>query len=363
MKVPFLSLIDAHKEISDEINSGIKNVLNSGRYIGGNQVDSFEENYAKYVDAKYCVGLGNGFDSIQISLRALGVKKGDEVIVPSHTFIATWLAVSNIGAIPVPVEPSEQTFSINPANIKKSITQKTKAIIPVHLYGHPAEIDEINKIAKEHNLFVIEDAAQAHGAIYKNKKIGAHSDVVAWSFYPGKNLGAMGDAGGITTNRKSIADEIRMLGNYGSEKKYIHKTQGLNSRLDPIQASILDIKLKYLDSWNQRRREIADTYLRNISFKTLLSLPSGLSLEDSVWHIFPLRCNSRDKLIHNLSNKGIETLIHYPIPPHKQMAYSELASLDLKIAEKMSEELISLPMGPHLSDEQVSYVVEALSEF
>ena len=361
MIVKFLDLKTTHKEIQEEIHEAILSVVSSGMYIGGESVNNFETSYANYLDCKYCVGVGNGFDAIKLSLMALDIKEGDEVIVPSHTFIATWLAVSSIGAVPVPVEPDIDSYSIDVSKIEAVITEKTKAIIPVHLYGEPADMDKIIKIAKNYNLYIVEDAAQAHGATYKDKKIGSHGDIVAWSFYPGKNLGAIGDAGAITTNNKNFAEKVRVLGNYGSKKKYINDEKGINSRLDSIQAAILNVKLKYLDSWNQQRKAIARSYLEEIH-NNQLDLPTKISLSDSAWHIFPVRCNNRDEIKKKLEDKGVETLIHYPIAPHRQKIYhKEYSSFNLKISEKMSKQLLSLPIGPHMSIKDIECVIQNIN--
>ena len=361
MSVRFLDLKSIHKEIQEEIQEAISTVLDSGVYIGGDSVNEFEANYAKYLGAKYCVGVANGLDAIKLSLMALNIKDGDEVIVPSHTFIATWLAVSDLGAIPIPVEPDIDSYSIDISQIEGVITEKTKAIIPVHLYGQPVDMDKIIKIAKKYGLYVIEDAAQAHGATYKDKKIGSHGDLVAWSFYPGKNLGAIGDAGAVTTNNKEYAEKIRVLGNYGSRIKYINEEKGINSRLDPIQAAILNVKLKFLDTWNQQRKAIATSYLNEIDNEDLV-LPNKMSLSDSVWHIFPVRSVNRDEIIKKLKNEDIETLIHYPIPPHKQKIYAHhYLNSNLDISEKISNELLSLPIGPHMGFKDVEFVVSKVN--
>ncbi|WP_416678668.1 DegT/DnrJ/EryC1/StrS family aminotransferase [Candidatus Pseudothioglobus sp. Uisw_016] len=361
MQIKFLDLKTTHNGILEEIQGAIFSTLNSGVYIGGDSVDEFEASYASYLNCKYCVGVGNGLDAIKLSLMALDIKEGDEVIVPSHTFIATWLAVSSLGAVPVAVEPDIDSYSIDVSKIERVISEKTKAIIPVHLYGQPADMDKIIKIAKNHDLYIVEDAAQAHGATYKDKKIGSHGDLVAWSFYPGKNLGAIGDAGAITTNNKDLAEKVRILGNYGSRKKYINEEKGINSRLDSIQASVLNVKLKYLDLWNQQRRSIACAYLEEIH-NDQLYLPSKICLADSAWHIFPVRSESRDKIKKKLGNKGIETLIHYPIPPHKQKIYrNDYLNNNLEITEKLSNELFSLPMGPHLTEQDLDYLISKIN--
>lgn len=363
MNIPFLSLSDTYEAHANEIDQAIKSVLSSGRYIGGEVLEKFENNFAQFTDSKYCVGLANGLDALEISLKALGICEGDEVIVPSNTFIATWLAVTNVGATPVPVEPNNHNYSIDVSKIEHVISNKTKAIIPVHLYGQPAAMDEILEVAKNNNLYVIEDAAQAHGANFKGRKIGSHGDVVAWSFYPGKNLGAFGDAGAITTNNQSLAEKIRTIGNYGSREKYINIFKGVNSRLDPIQAAVLDIKLKHIDAWNQARRVIATKYIDEIVLQDLI-LPSQIDLKNSAWHLFVIRYPQRDKLNLFLEKEGIQTLIHYPIPPHMQTIYKrDYAKFNLPICELMSKEILSLPIGPHMPMEDVDYIIQTINNF
>ena len=357
MKVKFLDLKSIHAEIQEEIQEAISKLLKSGVYIGGDLVNEFETSYAKYLDCKYCVGVANGLDAIKISLMALNIQDGDEIIVPSHTFVATWLAVTQCGATPIPVDCDLETYSIDCTKIENAITNKTKAIIPVHLYGQPARIDTILSIAKKYDLKVIEDAAQAHGAIYKNKKIGSHGDLVAWSFYPGKNLGAIGDAGAVSTNNKELAEKIRILGNYGSRVKYHNEENGINSRLDSIQAAILNVKLKYLDEWNSKRKNIARSFINEIN-KEKLILPSKFDLDDAVWHIFPVRSANRSNFINYLKNSEIETLIHYPIPPHKQKIYKHFYSnYTLTVTEKITNEVFSLPIGPHIGEEEMDFVI------
>lgn len=362
MKVPFLDLQAQYFEIQPEVDIALKEFLSTGQFIGGEYLEIFETNYANFVDAEVCVGLANGLDAIEISLKALNIGAGDEVIVPSHTFIATWLAVSNCGATPVPVEPDMQTFSICSNKIESAITKKTKAIIPVHLYGQPVDLDPIIKLAHSYNLFVVEDAAQAHGALYKNKRIGSHGDVVAWSFYPGKNLGAFGDGGAITTNNNELAKKIRMIGNYGSKTKYVNELIGMNSRLDPMQACILDIKLKKLDEWNIRRRRIAEQYLMELKDCNLV-LPDKFDLAGGSWHLFPVMSDHRDHLQQILEKNHIDTLVHYPIPPHKQTAYlSKFLVASFPVAEQASSKLLSLPIGPHLSMDQVNRVISVIKK-
>jgi len=363
-KIPFLDLRAAYLELKPELDAAISRSLDSGWYIGGAEIEAFEAEYAEYCGAQYCVGVGNGLDALHLALKAFGVGPGDEVIVPSNTYIATWLAVSYTGAKPIPVEPDPRTYNINPALIEAAVTPQTKAIIPVHLYGQPADLDPILDIARRYKLWVLEDAAQAHGARYKGKRIGAHSDAVAWSFYPGKNLGAMGDAGAVTTNNPEIAEKLRMLRNYGSKVKYVNEMVGYNSRLDPIQAAALRVKLEVLDEWNARRRGVAGLYLEKLE-GTGLVLPFVPDWAEPVWHLFVVRIPERDKLQKHLEASGIGTLIHYPIPPHRQRAYAGLglSGGSLPISEAIHREVLSLPIGPHLSLEQAKRVVAAVQSF
>lgn len=364
MQIPFLDVAAAYKELKSEIDTAISRVLDSGWYILGPEVEAFEAEYAKYCESNYAISLANGLDALHLALLAMGVGPGDEVIVPSNTYIATWLAVSQCGATPVPVEPVEATYNINPACIENAITPRTKVILPVHLYGQPADLDSIIEIARKYNLKVLEDGAQAHGASYKGQRIGAHGDAVAWSFYPGKNLGALGDGGAVTTNDPDIADRIRVLRNYGSREKYVNEIRGFNSRLDPVQAAVLRVKLKYLDEWNNRRRVIAQQYLQKL-LDAELTLPHVPEWADPVWHLFVVRHMQRDELAKRLCNAGIGTLIHYPIPPHKQKAYEGNAYSDssLPIASKMSNEILSLPIGPHLQKSDSEIVIELVGTF
>src|SRR5215831_2407179 len=361
MKVPFLDLRAGYIELQSEIDAAIKRVLKSGRYILGGRGDIIKQEYAAYCEAKYCVGVANGLDALHLALLALDAGPGDEVIVPSNTYIATWLAVSLCGATPVPVEPNELTYNIEANLIEAVITSRSKIILPVHLYGQPVDIDPILRIARKYGLRVLEDGAQAHGARYKGKRIGAHSDVVAWSFYPGKNLGAYGDAGAITTNDTEIEDRIRVLRNYGSRKKYMNEIRGLNSRLDPLQAAVLRVKLKHLDEWNKARRAIAARYLEGLTGRDLV-LPFVPDWADPVWHLFVVRNGMRDKLQQRLNEAGIDTLIHYPIPPHLQGAYADLAIVKgaLPVAERIHEEVLSLPIFPSMTFEQVNRVIDAV---
>lgn len=362
--VPFLDLKSTYDELKSEIDEAIFRVLNSGWYILGNEVESFEFEWANYCGSGNCVAVGNGLDALRLSLTALGISAGDEVIVPSNTYIATWLAVSQCGAIPVSVEPCYDNYNIDPYKIEQAITERTKCILAVHLYGHPAPLNDILRLAKKYSLFVVEDAAQAHGAEYKGKRIGCHGDVVAWSFYPGKNLGAFGDAGAITTMSPLIAEKVRILRNYGSKVKYENLMMGFNSRMDPIQAAILRVKLKYLNEWNYRRLQCAKSYLSELNHLPF-KLPTVLNDCTSAWHLFVVLTNERDKLSKYLTSNGVSTLIHYPIPPHRQKVYDNLANSQSSypIADDMANRLLSLPIGPHLSDNQLSYVISVLNDY
>ena len=359
MKIPFLDLKRTHKYLNKEISAAVSRVHNSGEYILGNEVEKFERNYANYCHAKFCLGVANGLDALKLSLLALGVGKGDQVIVPAHTFIATWLAVSHVGAIPIPIEPDPSNYNIDPSLIEKKINKKTKAIIIVHLYGLPADINSIRKIAKKYKLRVIEDAAQAHGTKYKDKKIGAHSDIVAWSFYPGKNLGALGDGGAITTNSKKIFEIIKTLRNYGSKEKYVNNFIGYNSRLDSIQAAILSVKLAYLDEFNHSRKKIAAQYIDALKDYCQF-LPTTNKDYESVWHLFVIRHQYRNQLRLELEKQGITTLIHYPVPPHLQKAYRHLdiKKGQLPITEKICQECLSLPIDPLMNQKEIDYVIK-----
>ena len=362
--IPFLDLKSPYQELKAELDEAIARVVASGWFILGPEVDAFEADYATYCGAAHCVGVANGLDALHLALRAMDVGPGDEVIVPSNTYIATWLAVSQCGATPVPVEPGERTFNIDPARIEAAITPRTRVLLPVHLYGQPANMDEILAVARKHGLKVLEDGAQAHGARYKGQRLGAHGDAVAWSFYPGKNLGAMGDGGAVTTNDPQLADRLRVLRNYGSRVKYVNEVQGYNSRLDPLQAAILRVKLAHLDEWNERRRAVATRYQSGLA-GCGLTLPQVPEWAEPVWHLYVVRHPQRDALQQALVDAGVGTLIHYPIPPHRQKAYAEwgLKQGDFTIAEAIAEEVLSLPIGPHLSFEDQDRVIAALLDF
>ncbi|MFK0376743.1 DegT/DnrJ/EryC1/StrS family aminotransferase [Pandoraea sp. NPDC090278] len=364
MNIPFLDLKKINLAHEAELTQTMVSVLNSGWYILGQEVRAFESEFANYCGVEHAIGVSNGLDALHLILRAYDIGPGDEVIVPSNTYIATWLAVTYAGATPVPVEPDEATYNIDPAKIEAAITSKTKAILAVHLYGQTADMDPINAIAKRHGLKVIEDAAQAHGATYKGKKAGALGDAAGFSFYPGKNLGALGDAGGVTTNDPALAEKVRLLLNYGSSKKYHNEVKGFNCRLDEMQAAILRKKLTYLDAENQKRREVADVYLDALSKSGHLILPKTLSTCESVFHIFAVRFNDRDRLQAKLAEKQIGTIIHYPIPPHLQEAYRDLnlEKGSLPISERIHETILSIPMSPVLTAEEAKYVAASIIE-
>ena len=364
MNVPFLDLKAAHHELAVDIDAALLRVADSGHYLLGTELDAFEQEFAAYCGTKYCIGVGNGLDALHLALLALDIRPNDEVIVPTNTFIATWLAVSRCGAVPVPVEPDPATYNINPGRIEAAITARTRAILPVHLYGQPADMYPISEIAQRHGLKVLEDAAQAHGAHYKGKRAGALGHAAAWSFYPGKNLGAYGDAGAVTTDDPAIAERIRMLRNYGSRVKYVNEVQGYNSRLDEMQAAILRVKLRHMDTWNARRARIASTYEAKLSGYPLI-LPIVPSKTTPAWHLYVIRHAQRDALQRDLQARGIQTLIHYPIPPHRQQAYANLdwPTGSFHVAESLADSVLSLPIGPHLTATQQETVIEALSEF
>jgi dTDP-4-amino-4,6-dideoxygalactose transaminase len=360
--IEFLNLKEINKRHNQEILRVVKKVIDSGWYILGREVEAFEEEFADYCGAKFCVGVASGLDALHLILRAYGIGKGDEVIVPSNTYIATWLAVNYAQAIPVPVEPDIKTYNIDPDKIEGKITNKTKAIITVHLYGQSCDMDRINETAKRYNIKVIEDSAQAQGTLYKGRKSGSLADASGFSFYPGKNLGALGDGGAITTDDKELARRIRSLRNYGSEKKYYNQDKGFNSRLDEIQAAILRVKLRYLDKENESRKKIAKRYLKQIKNPKII-LPYVPDYTDPVWHLFVVRCSARDLLGEYLKQEGIETMIHYPIPPHRQNAYKEFSSMAFAVSEKIHNEVLSLPIGPYLNKEQVKFIYEKINNF
>jgi len=360
--ISFLDLSTITLRQKAAIQSAINDVLESGRFILGDQVTTFEKEFAAFCGANHCIGVANGLDALHLILRAMGIQSGDEVIVPANTFIATWLAVTQSGAIPVPVEPIEKTYNINPQRIESAISSKTRAIMAVHLYGQTAAMNEINLIARQNGLYVIEDAAQAHGAKYHGACAGTLSDAAGFSFYPGKNLGALGDAGAVITNRDDIAKKIRILRNYGSSIKYFNDVQGFNSRLDEIQAAILRVKLRFLDEDNKSRQRCALYYQNHIQNKDII-MPSVPEQMEPVWHLFVIRHPERDDFQNKLKQMGIETLIHYPIPPHLSDAYKTLhySKGTFPLTEKIANEIISLPMGPHLKENDLAYVCQVLN--
>ncbi len=361
-KIAFLDLKRFHSELENEIELKLKEVFCKYNFIGGEEVSSFEKNFASFSSIKYCVGVGNGLEALFLILKAIEIEKEDEVIVPSNTFIATWLAVSMCGGKPIPVEPDPITYNIDTTKIEALITPKTKAIIPVHLYGRAANMTEINKIADTYGLHIVEDAAQAQGATHSNKPVGSFSIASATSFYPGKNLGAFGDAGAVITDNVKIADKIRMLGNYGSKLKYSHELKGINSRLDEIQAAVLNIKLKHLNKWNQERKDIAQLY-GNLIENTLIQLPNCMNDNESVWHLYVIRTKSREQLRNFLYEKNIETGIHYPIPCHMQKCYRGEGYMNLKQTEVMAKEILSLPIYPGITKNEIAYIAESINKF
>ncbi len=360
--IPFLDLKAPIDELKEETYRAIDDVLKSGWFILGDKVTQFEKNFAEYCETKHCIGVANGLDALFLILKAYEIGEGDEVIVPSNTYIATWLAVSYAGAKPVPVEPDLRTYNIDPLKIEAAITSRTKAIMVVHLYGQPCDMDPIIALAKKYNLKIIEDSAQAHGAKYKGKRVGSLGDASGFSFYPGKNLGALGDGGAVTTSDGDLAEKIRTLRNYGSQIKYHNLYKGFNSRLDEIQAAVLIERLKKLDEWNARRQVIAKMYLENLNEQNFV-LPFVPSWAEPVWHVFVIRTTRRDELQKYLAEKGVGSVIHYPIPPHHQPAYQEMSALSFPISEKIHQEVLSIPMGPHLTEPQALSIIKAIKEY
>ena len=365
MKIPYLNFAAAHKEIEAEIFEAFKTTYQSNWFIMGNQLKTFEEAYAAFSKVPFCAGVANGLDALILSLITLEIGEGDEVIVPSNTYIATWLAVSCVGAKPIPVEPNIDTYNICAEQIKSHISARTKAIIPVHLYGQSCEMDDIMRLANEHNLFVIEDNAQAQGAQYNNKTCGSFGDINATSFYPGKNLGALGDAGAVTTANQELFQKVQILRNYGSQEKYYNQVKGINSRLDEVQAAFLSVKLNYLNKWTGQRKSLAKVYLELLSPIADIILPKTADKADHVYHIFLVRTHKRNELQAYLSSAGIGTLIHYPVPPHLQEAYKELnyKKGDFPIAEEIANTALSLPLYPGMSIEEISYICGEIKSF
>ena len=360
--VAFLDLKAGYIEIKDELDAAYQRVMDSGWYILGAELEAFESEFAAYCGASYCVGVGNGLEALHLILRAYGIGPGDEVIVPANTYIATWLAVSQCGARPVAVEPVEDTYNIDPARIEAAITSRTKAIMPVHLYGQTAAMDEVNAIAARYELKVIEDGAQGHGALFKGQRAGSLGDAAGFSFYPGKNLGAFGDGGAVVTSDRDLVEKIKALRNYGSQIKYHNEIKGYNSRLDELQAAFLRVKLGKLDDWNERRRSLAERYLQYLD-PDYYTLPVVPEWAEPVWHIFAVRSTRRDAVLQHLADRGIGAMIHYPVPPHLQPAYAELkiGAGAYPISEMIHRQVFSLPLWPQMSLAQQDYVVEILN--
>ncbi len=365
MRVKFLDVGATYAELQDEIDKSVKKVLQSGHYLFGENVTNFESEFAQYCQCSHCVTVGSGLDALELMLKAYNISQGDEVIVPSNTYIATILAVSNVGATPVFVEPDGLSHNLDPEKLESAITKKTKAVIAVHLYGQTADIKKIKPICEQNNILLLEDAAQAHGAEHYGKRAGSLGDAAGFSFYPGKNLGAFGDGGAITTNDESVAEYIRTARNYGSEKKYYNSMKGVNSRLDEIQAAILRIKLKHLDRWNSQRNKTAQCYLEHLNTNPDLTLPVCIEGNKHVWHLFVVRSGRRNELMSYLKDQGIDSIIHYPVPPYKQVAYKEFSHLSeqFSLTNRLSDEILSLPMGPHLNIPEVEKVCDVINNF
>lgn len=360
--IKFLDLKKINNRYREEIDSRIKDILDKGWYLQGEENENFTKNFANFCGTKFALGVANGLDALNLIIKAYGFGNGDEIIVPANTYIATILAISENGCIPILVEPDIKTYNINPDSIEKKITTKTKAIMVVHLYGQAVQMEKIWKIAKKYNLKIIEDSAQAHGAIYQENRTGNLGDASGFSFYPGKNLGCMGDGGAVTTNDEELFNKIKAIANYGSDRKYHHIYKGVNSRLDEIQAAVLDIKLKHLDSDNNKRREISKYYRENIKNSKII-LPETYDEKSHVWHIFAVRTKNRDEFQKYLTEKGIQTIIHYPTPPHKQGAYKEWNNLSFPITEEIHNTILSLPISPVMTDSEIEKVVEVVNEY
>jgi dTDP-4-amino-4,6-dideoxygalactose transaminase len=363
VNVPFLDFVSPYAELRIELDAACERFMRSAWYVLGKEVEAFEHEYAAYCGSKHCVGVANGLDALHLLLRAYDIGAGDEVIVPSNTYIATWLAVSQVGATPVPVEPDEKTFNIDPRRLTAALTSRTKAVMPVHLYGQPADMDPIMAFARQHGLKVIEDNAQSQGARYQGRRTGSLGDAAGHSFYPGKNLGAFGDGGAITTDDAALADHVRTLRNYGSKKKYYNDVKGYNSRLDEIQAAFLRVKLKKLDEWNTRRATVAKIYLEKLAGIEKLQMPFVPEWAEPVWHLFVVRNPQRDRLQEQLTAAGIGTMIHYPVPPHLSGAYAGdgWSPGAFPLAEKLAGRVLSLPMGPHLTSESAGVVIREIT--
>lgn len=360
--IKFLDLKKINNRYREEIDSRIKDILDKGWYLQGEENENFTKNFANFCGTKFALGVANGLDALNLIIKAYGFGNGDEIIVPANTYIATILAISENGCIPILVEPDIKTYNINPDSIEEKITTKTKAIMVVHLYGQAVQMEKIWKIAKKYNLKIIEDSAQAHGAIYQENRTGNLGDASGFSFYPGKNLGCIGDGGAVTTNDEELFNKIKAIANYGSDRKYHHIYKGVNSRLDEIQAAVLDIKLKHLDSDNNKRREISKYYRENIKNSKII-LPETYDEKSQVWHIFAVRTQNRDEFQKYLTEKGIQTIIHYPTPPHKQGAYKEWNNLSFPITEEIHNTILSLPISPVMTDSEIEKVVEVVNEY
>jgi dTDP-4-amino-4,6-dideoxygalactose transaminase len=367
MKVPFQDFHQPYAELKEGLDAAYRRFMESGWFVLGNETSAFESEYADYCGSAHAVGVANGLEALHLALLAIDVKPGDEVIVPSNTYIATWLAVSQIGAIPVPVEPDVHTFNLDPVKIEAAISKRTKVILAVNLYGQPCDYDQILQIARSHDLKVVIDNAQAHGARYKDRVVGGLADIECHSFYPSKNLGAYGEAGAVTTNDPDLAEKVRVLRNYGSRVRYHNEVVGFNSRIDELQAAFLRVKLQKLDEWNERRRKIAALYDAGLSGQASLGLPIVPDWATPVWHLYVLKHPKRDELQKHLAGLGIQTLIHYPIPPHLSCAYQtwrvEHSDIDLPVAEHLAGCILSLPIGPHLCEDQARGVVEGILGF
>jgi dTDP-4-amino-4,6-dideoxygalactose transaminase len=361
MRIPALDMKAPYEELKEELDAAYFRFMKSGWYVLGEETAAFEREFADYCGVEHCVGVSNGLEALRLALAACGIAEGDEVIVPSNTYIATWLAVSYCGATPVPVEPDIRTYNIDPERIEAAVTSRTKAIMPVHLYGQPADMDPIMEIAERHGLKVIEDNAQAQGARYKGKRTGALGHAAGISFYPGKNLGAFGEAGAVTTDDPELAEKIRILRNYGSKKKYHNEVKGFNARIDELQAAFLRVKLRHLDAWNLRRGQRAEQYLAGLAGRSDLILPFVPDWAEPVWHQFVVRHQHRDRIMQELSTLGVDTLVHYPIPPHESAAYLNDKPWDsFPIATEIARTVLSLPMGPHLTSEVLTKVLAQL---
>jgi dTDP-4-amino-4,6-dideoxygalactose transaminase len=364
MMIPFLDLKPAYAELADALDAACRRVMASGWFVLGPEVEAFEKEFAAYCGTRHCVGVGNGLEAMELVLRAWDVGPGDEVIVPSNTYIATWLAVSAVGARPVPVEPDPRTYNIDPSQIAAAMTSRTKVILPVHLYGQPADMDAIMALAARHKVKVMEDVAQAQGARYKDRMTGSLAHAGAFSFFPTKNLGALGDAGAVTTDDAALAERLRVLRNYGSRQKYVNLEKGVNSRLDELQAALLRVKLPHLDAWNERRKALAARYRARLADLAGLGLPQAPQWADPAWHLFVVATDRREALTKALDAAGIGWLIHYPIPPHLQAAYAELqqAKGSYPIAERLAETALSLPLGPHMTIDAVDRVAAVVAQ-